>query len=623
MRRPTMDFVLIALAAAAAACGGEPASPVLAPTARISLESAATEVDVGASILLAATVLNESGQPLRGRTLEWVSGNPAVATVTNQGTVGRVTGVSAGTVVVSASSEGKMASATITVRALPVCAANNALSVSVGEVVPLSAAQRLTLCVGASAASEYVLVVANSLDATAVTIAPTNTSRVDTPVVLKDLIANSVSSYTFGSRSVGSRSVESHSLVAEGNTAPLFMSAFPFRSDVLRLEPATRNSSSVDKRAPLASAAIAAQHAEGDTVSFNVNLADASCTATPIMHQARVVKVLSNVIVYLDLQAATLALTDDELAGLAAVFDTTIYPLDTLNFGPPADVNVDGRVGLFFTSAASNAGYAGVVMLRDFVGSQSCPAGNKEDLIYLGIYGSQKQGYLESMPYLLAHELTHVIHASTIYSYWWSEPMAHVAGELLFYKLTGLAPRANLNANFADPYTLEQFLEFSPQIWNYLSYLRAPESNSPISNIDSRDTRGAGWNYLRFVADRNADNPAVSWRNMPSVADFTRSTQRDTTMLLDWAVSNVMDDVLPAVPARYQNLSWNIRSMSAALMPYTLVKRDLVGDPVTIPLVRGGTSYLQFRVEAGKIAFIRATSNGEATAARMALIRTR
>jgi len=100
-------------------------SPV--PVASVTVAPASQSLPAGNSVQLTATAFDSVGNALAGRSLTWTSGNPAVALVS---TAGLVTAVAPGQAVVTATSEGKSGSATITVIAAPVATV---------EVVPSTA----------------------------------------------------------------------------------------------------------------------------------------------------------------------------------------------------------------------------------------------------------------------------------------------------------------------------------------------------------------------------------------------------------------------------------------------------------------------------------------------------
>jgi uncharacterized protein YjdB len=88
---------------------------------------------------LTATPLDASGNPLTGRTVTWSSSNAALAIVNNSGLV---TGLAAGSVTITATSEGQGGSSSITVSQIPVASVTvtpNSTSVDEGNAVQLTA----------------------------------------------------------------------------------------------------------------------------------------------------------------------------------------------------------------------------------------------------------------------------------------------------------------------------------------------------------------------------------------------------------------------------------------------------------------------------------------------------
>ncbi len=80
--------------------------------ASVTVAPGAASVVAGTTVQLAALLKDASGNPLTSRVVTWASSNPAVATVNANGLV---TGVIAGSAVITATSEGKSGTATITV----------------------------------------------------------------------------------------------------------------------------------------------------------------------------------------------------------------------------------------------------------------------------------------------------------------------------------------------------------------------------------------------------------------------------------------------------------------------------------------------------------------------------
>jgi alpha-tubulin suppressor-like RCC1 family protein len=120
MQRALFTALATAFAFTLTACGSDsPAGPGTTtppPTASVStidLTPATSEVSLGKTTKLSATPRDASGNALSGRSISWTSSNANIASV--DGT-GMVTGVAAGSATITAASEGKSASASITVK---------------------------------------------------------------------------------------------------------------------------------------------------------------------------------------------------------------------------------------------------------------------------------------------------------------------------------------------------------------------------------------------------------------------------------------------------------------------------------------------------------------------------
>jgi uncharacterized protein YjdB len=109
-------------------------TPAPAAIATISLSSTSIAVTAGGTSLITATARDGQGNTLTGRVLTWASNNPAVATVSPSGLI---TALTTGTATITATGEGILASATVTVS--PGAVANISIS-------PLGG----SLCVAAS-----------------------------------------------------------------------------------------------------------------------------------------------------------------------------------------------------------------------------------------------------------------------------------------------------------------------------------------------------------------------------------------------------------------------------------------------------------------------------------------
>ncbi len=82
------------------------------PVASVRLQPDQAAVTVGATVQLSAAALDGNGTAMSDRAIAWTTSNPSVAAVNGSGLV---TGVVSGTASITAASEGKSSSATVTV----------------------------------------------------------------------------------------------------------------------------------------------------------------------------------------------------------------------------------------------------------------------------------------------------------------------------------------------------------------------------------------------------------------------------------------------------------------------------------------------------------------------------
>ncbi|HMA39250.1 MAG TPA: Ig-like domain-containing protein [Gemmatimonadales bacterium] len=130
------------LTAASEGQSGTAIVTVIVPVAKVEIAPAEASVDVGATVQLSGTPQDADGNPLTDRAVAWSSSASLVATVN---ATGLVTGVSEGATTISATSEGKSGTATITVLPLPGAPVDSIVitppeaSTAIGETVQFTA----------------------------------------------------------------------------------------------------------------------------------------------------------------------------------------------------------------------------------------------------------------------------------------------------------------------------------------------------------------------------------------------------------------------------------------------------------------------------------------------------
>lgn len=130
--------------AASASGSSDVATVTVSPQAvtGIAVDPTSVSLVVGGSAQLRASVTGPGGEPLQGRVITWSSDRESVARVDASG---RVTAVGPGVASVTATSEGRSASAAVTVAAVPVASvsvAPTSLSLTAGQTSQLAATVR-------------------------------------------------------------------------------------------------------------------------------------------------------------------------------------------------------------------------------------------------------------------------------------------------------------------------------------------------------------------------------------------------------------------------------------------------------------------------------------------------
>jgi uncharacterized protein YjdB len=122
--RPLAALVFVCVMSLASACGGgggdtggSVTQPPVVQVGTVTVALPAATVQVGASLTAAAEVRSTTGTLLSGRAVSWSSSSAAVAAVSDAGVI---TGVGAGSVTITGTSEGRSGTASLTVVLAPV-----------------------------------------------------------------------------------------------------------------------------------------------------------------------------------------------------------------------------------------------------------------------------------------------------------------------------------------------------------------------------------------------------------------------------------------------------------------------------------------------------------------------
>jgi len=654
------------------ACGGGDSKPP-APTAplsalvSVSINAPTNTIAVGQTTTIIAIGLDGAGDPVPGTSPAWQSSAPAIATVTSPG--GLVTGVAAGTAVLTATVGSKTAQTTIIV--VPAvstsCSGVTPLSLTVGAVYTLTASERATLCVGGGVGTtEYVLVpfkadtvsaqVQVSLEA-AGTIVTTGTPTADvlagaTPSFSASPLAASAFHGEFGA------AFESRLRNTERRVLnPL--AAANSRSAMLRSMQRTPAGRSAILNLP-------STPTVGTFFHLNANGTDACTTAQT--HTARVAAVSNNAIIAVDSQAPAGGFADADYVSFAATFDTLIFALDTSAYGAPADLDGNGRVLIFFTQAVNqltppgSSGFiGGFFFSRDLFPTNLCATSNDGEMFYLPVVdpNSLYNGFFKDPVALkvqlygtLAHEFQHLINASTRLfithatvpneEVWLNEGMSHIAEELLYFRESGIAPKSNIalatirssqaQLDAINNYQIQNLLRLS-------EYLKAPGTNSPYAQNDDLSTRGATYQLLRYSMDESSGTNSsylhalINSQNAGIVnfnTVFSGAFPDIFTAVQQQVLANFFNGSGIGIDTKYSFPSWNYRDvignglLHPTVNPLHMIALSGTTATTSVTLTGGGSAYARFGIAPNGTAAITSASGGSAVPSSvvMVLVRT-
>ena len=178
----------------------------------------------------------------------------------------------------------------------------------------------------------------------------------------------------------------------------------------------------------------------------------------------------SSVLVYLDTLAAANGFTTAQLQAFGQLFDQTLYPIDTAAFGPPSDIDGNGRVIMLMTPAVNaltpaaecqTQGFvAGFFEEEDLGGGSSDPNSNDGEIFYsmapdpsgvsscahsvADVGADVPSTFMHELQHLISYSQHAVIHGGQPEYGWLDEGLSIVAEELgsLFYERNARAPHA-------------------------------------------------------------------------------------------------------------------------------------------------------------------------------------
>jgi hypothetical protein len=401
-------------------------------------------------------------------------------------------------------------------------------------------------------------------------------------------------------------------------------------------------------------AAIPGYLALGDLVQLNTRIT--SACGPPTLRTGRVAAIGSRAIVVHDTTNPAGGFTDADYQRFAVTFDTLVAPVADAAFGAPTDIDVNGKVVIFFTRAVNELTPAGadyyyggffhprdLLPQMDFAGMPYCPGSNEREMFYMlapdpagAVNGNVRPvNFVDTITVgTLAHEHQHLVNfarrayvngAAIDEEVWLNEGLSHIAEELIFYRATGTAPRQNIGGSSfgSQPFDGLFTRYMAPNFGRLRVFLENPQDYSPYSSYDDLGTRGAAWAFLRYAADHRGSGDGDAWMRLVNSTTSGLDNLADVfgvgvlRSMQEWQVSLYADDHVSTISAAHTQPSWDFRTAFPAMpgspRSYPLVDavRALSNDVTQSVSLRGGSgAYLRFGVVAGREAAVRVTSAG-------------
>lgn len=503
---------------------------------------------------------------------------------------------------------------------LPLEPAEAAVSLEVGQAATVEPGE--LGCVqlpGAEAAREYWLAVQSA-------------SQVVGATTSMRLVTRSADDLGFGrpAAHIAARRMDIpvRSAVAEGPRPDLTLRANALRELRRARAAPSRRGRLADREAAEARGGISfsvSPPAVGDTLRFTFPVASdltLTCSDTSSVIRGVVRASGEGVALVEDVEAPPDGFGEADWSELRDVIEAAVFPADTAYFGPPADIDANGRVLLVFTPRVnrltprgSETALGGFFLPIDLAAAEPggpgvpgpdgsvCPASNEGELLYLAVADPEGR---EGDPIdvgrarrnargLTAHELQHLINAERrVFSgeggferteeVWLDEGLSQLAEEVAGLRAAGFGPGENLRfAPFAGSRSgLDNFNTYHIANFFHLSlFMLDPAGARTLSLQDpgglrGLQMRGFAWGLLRWMGDQEgAGDERLLFRDLVAggpnglrgVANIERATGASWPRLLaDFVVALALDDgPLEPASSRHRIETWDLRDVYEGL----------------------------------------------------------
>jgi hypothetical protein len=352
----------------------------------------------------------------------------------------------------------------------------------------------------------------------------------------------------------------------------------------------------------------------------------------------------ANVLLYIDTLAPSNGFTPAQLQAFGVLFDQTLYPIDTTAFGPPTDIDGNGRIIMLMTPAVNALTKASDCAVQGFVGGffdegdlggGSADSTSNHGEVFYSIVpdpsGSVSCAHTASnvgltVPATFMHELQHlisfsqhfVVHNGRAEYGWLDEGLSIVAEELgsVHYEqeCPGTACRSNPAQIFPD--SSQGFIQSF--LFDSYQYGLHPDTSSVTLHSDSDggfSWRGGDWLLMRWLGDQMPagfykkldQNSATGVANIESA-----SGQPFPTLFANFGLALVTDSLPGAprttAPAANRFVTRNMRLLWSRLfatspgefpVAFPISIATLSSDTTSRSMVPGTNVYFRLNTAAG------------------------
>jgi hypothetical protein len=338
----------------------------------------------------------------------------------------------------------------------------------------------------------------------------------------------------------------------------------------------------------------------GSTRTFHVRSSWSTTSPTWASVTAQLAYAGDNILLYLDQAAPANGFTPSQLQDFGRLFDQTLDPIDTLNFGSPSDVDQNGRVIMLLSpvvnadtpaSTCVSSGYiAGFFDEVDFDGA-SDPNSNQGEIFYSIVpdpggtvscaHSTAQVG--EAVPAVFLHELQHLINFSQHVILrsgapqpgWLDEGLSIVAEEMgsQYYEAKCPPPSCRTDPAQLFPDSAQGFVQGF--LYGSYQYALLPDTASLTLHEDNEtgfSWRGGDWALLRYLGDQHGSGFYRLLEQGPSdgIADLQAAAGEPLPAFFARFGLALYTDSLPGLPrttapAADRFVSRNLRQLWARL----------------------------------------------------------